>query len=182
MAERTLPHVAVRRMVCNHSRRVAGARPQIIVLHSTEGTNLVGLADLQGLGAFFDDAKNEVSSHVATDAEGNSARFVADEDKAWHCAKYNSAALGIEQVGRAAQTEWDAEQQAETARWLAFWSRLHGIPLHKGAVSGGVVTKPGVIRHSELGSLGGGHADPGSHYPMERVMDLARRFREHQPA
>jgi N-acetyl-anhydromuramyl-L-alanine amidase AmpD len=179
MADRAMPHVRVRRITANRSTR-GGLKPQLIVLHSTEGTNVTGLGDLSGLGSWFAKPAAQVSAHVATDAEGNSARYVADGDKAWHCAGYNSASLGIEQVGRAAQKSWAEAQQRETARWLAYWSRLHGIPLQKGAVANGVVTKPGVVRHSDLGATGGGHSDPGDGYPLSRVLEFARHYRKVQ--
>ena len=176
MAERSLPTVRVRRSTPNQSTR-NGVRPQLIVLHSTEGQNVKGLGDLVGLGGWFANPKAQVSAHVATDAEGNSARYVGDDAKAWHCARYNSLSLGIEQVGRAAQTDWDPEQQRETARWIAYWSRKHGIPIQKGEVANGSVSRPGVLRHSELGALGGGHSDPGDHYPLREVLEFARHYR-----
>jgi hypothetical protein len=53
---------------------------------------------------------------------------------------------------------------------------MYNIPIRKGAVSGGSVTKAGVVRHSELGGLGGGHSDPGP-YDMDAMMNLARFYR-----
>ena len=176
MAERAMPKVRVRRLVPNKSSR-NGVRPSIIVVHSTEGTNVVGLADLVGLGGWFANPDSEASSHVATDAEGNSARYVRDEDKAWHCARYNSAALGIEQVGKAAQTSWSEAQQRETARWIAYWSLKFGVPIQKGKIANGKVLTPGTCRHSDLGALGGNHSDPGRHYPLREVLELAREIR-----
>jgi hypothetical protein len=93
-----------------------GAFPRLIVLHSTEGANLKGIVDLKGLGDWFDNPAAQASSHVATDAEGNSARFVDDSVKAWSCEFYNSMSLNIEQVGRAAQTSWPDAQIQETAQ------------------------------------------------------------------
>ena len=175
--ERAIPKVRVRKLVRNKSQRQGGARPTLIVLHSTEGNNVTGLADLQGLGSWFDNPNSQVSAHVATDAEGNSARYVRDEDKAWQCAAYNSASLGIEQVGKAAQTSWAEAQQRETARWIAYWSLKFGIPSQKGAVDDGRVVKPGICRHSELGAKGGGHSDPGAGYPLADVLEFARHYR-----
>jgi N-acetylmuramoyl-L-alanine amidase-like protein len=172
-----MPKVRVRRLVGNKSSR-KGTRPMLIVVHSTEGVNVTGLADLRGLGGWFDNPESQVSSHVATDAEGNSARYVRDEDKAWHCLNYNRVSLGIEQVGKAKQTSWSEAEQRETARWIAYWSLKFGIPIHRGKVDGGRVTRSGVIRHSELGQLGGGHSDPGSHFPLSDVLDFARHYRE----
>ena len=179
MADRPLPHVRVRRLSTNKSSR-NGAAPKLIVVHSTEGTNQQGLADLVALGSFFANPAAQVSSHVATDDEGNSARFVRDQDKAFHCKAFNSVSLGIEQVGRAAQASWTEAQQRESARWLAYWSRKHGIPLQKGKVVNGSVVRPGVIRHSELGAPGGAHSDPGRNYPLADVIQLARHYRRMQ--
>jgi hypothetical protein len=170
------PNVKVRRLVRNKSSR-NGARPQLIVLHSTEGSNVKGLGDLVGLGGFFDRPAVQASSHVATDAEGNSARYVRDSDKAWTQAHYNPVSLSIEQVGAAAQKSWSLAQRQETARWIAYWSKKHGIPIRKAIVSNGRVVRSGVIRHSELGSLGGNHHDPGRGFDLHYVLERARKYR-----
>lgn len=177
-AGRKYPNVRVRRNVVCQSDRTSGIR--LIVLHDTEGANLPGIRDLEGLGAYFDRSATQASSHVANDAEGNSARYVPDSRKAWHCAAFNSASLGVEQIGFASQTHWPEAQLRETARWIAYWSRKHGIPIQKGAVSGSAVTRSGVLRHSDLGAAGGGHHDPGPAYPLTHVLNLALKFRERQ--
>lgn len=179
MGLRLRPRIVVRTASPNRSKRSADI--SLIVLHSTEGKNYPkSTADLKGLGAWFSNPAAQVSCHVATDGDGQSARYVADEDKAWHCAGYNSASLGIEQVGFAAdsRTAWLARrpQLRETARWIASWSRTHKIPIRKGAVSNGVVTRSGVLRHSDLGPMGGGHHDPGSGYPFGLVLLTARYY------
>lgn len=170
------PHVDVRRIVCNKSSR-NGTNIALIVVHSTESANRTGVVDLQAIGEWFDNPRSQASSHVCIDSEGHSARFVADRDKAWHCAGFNSVSLGIEQVGRASQTSWTVTEQREAARWIARWSKLHGIPLQKGRVSGAGVIRPGVVRHSELGAVGGGHHDPGHDYPLHDVLEMARAYR-----
>lgn len=173
--ERVEPHDVVTKIVRNQSSRHGGI-PRLIVLHDTEGANIKGIRDLQGLAEWFDNPAAQASSHVATDAEGNSARFVADSAKAWHCKDYNSASLGIEQVGFARQNDWPEAQLRETARWIARWSEIHRIPIRRGKVSGGVVTQSGVLRHSDLGISGGGHHDPGANYPLTGVLELACYF------
>jgi N-acetyl-anhydromuramyl-L-alanine amidase AmpD len=175
-ADRTLPIVRVRRPSPNKSSR-NGAAPRLIVVHSSEGSNVAGLADLASLGSWFAERSTQASSHVATDGEGNSARYVSDEDKAWHCMQFNSVSLGIEQIGRASQTSWPAPQLHETARWIAYWSRKHGIPIQHGDVGGGSVARAGIVRHSDLGVLGGRHSDPGRSYPLAEVLALAQRYR-----
>lgn len=176
MSERLKPKVRVRRISPNRSARSL-SQVKLIVVHSTEGGNVPGLGDLVGLGGWFANRGAQVSSHVATDAEGNSARYVADRDKAWHCGGFNSVSLGIEQVGRAAQLSWPVEQEKETARWIAYWSKLHGIPIQKGAVRGGSVVKSGIVRHSDLGAAGGNHHDPGRGYDLHDVLEHARGYR-----
>lgn len=172
---RSTPHVRVRRDSPNKSsRRGAGIRG--IVLHSTEGANRPGLGDLVDLGGWFANPSAQVSAHIAVDAEGNSARYVRDADKAWHCAGYNSLTIGIEQVGFAAQSGWPQSQLQEVARWIAYLSRQHRIPIQRGAAAGGAITRAGVLTHAQLGALGGGHNDPGTAYPLDKVLRLARRY------
>jgi N-acetyl-anhydromuramyl-L-alanine amidase AmpD len=173
MSDRIYPAVHVRRWSPNKSTRTTGIR--LIVLHSTEGNNVPGDGDLIGLGGWFANPAAQVSSHVATDADGHSARYVRDRDKAWHCAAYNSPALGIEQVGRAAQTSWSDAQLRETARWIAVWSRYYSIPITHS-------TTAGVCTHSDLGAAGGGHHDPGTDYPLDKVLKYAADYRKKQIA
>ena len=170
--------------VANQSDRTAD--PRIIVLHTTQGHNRPGLSDLQGLASYFDNPANQVSSHVANDAEGHDARFVPDHRKAWTCAAYNSLSLNIEQIGfarpgtpagRRAWFDEAAHQLANTARWIAYWSRYHGIPIRRAVTIAGGVQRSGVASHSQLGSAGGGHSNPGSSYPMNYVLWLARYFK-----
>lgn len=179
--ERLGPHVVVRHYSPCQSER-AGVPLDLIVLHDTEGANIPGsIADLSGLGDFFGNLSTQASAHVATDSDGNSARYVSDRRKAWHCMAYNSASLGIEQLGFASQSRatWlkNWRQLRETARWIAYWSHRYGIPIRRGAVSNGTVTRAGVLRHMDLGAVGGGHSDPGANYPFNRVLWLARAYK-----
>jgi hypothetical protein len=176
--DRFIPHVDYRQLVRNKSSR-AGAKPVLIVVHATQSAELTGLGDLKGVGSWFDNPAAQASSHVCTDGEGHSARFVRDEDKAWHVASYNRVSLGIEQIGFAEFQRWQEAELRETARWIARWSVLHGIPIQKGKVSQTEirVLRPGVVRHSDLGALGGGHFDPGRPYPLHDVLDMAREYR-----
>lgn len=172
------PDAQIRRNVaCQSSRH--GSKPVLIVIHDTEGGNIPhSIRDLAGLGDFFNRIGTQASSHVATDADGFSARYVDDDAKAWHCAFFNSVSLGIEQIGFATQKAWPKAQIEETARWVALWSARHGIPIRKGAVTkDGRVTRSGVVRHSELGNLGGGHHDPGPGYPMADMLAVARKIK-----
>lgn len=181
MAERIFPAVVVRRDVaCQSSRN--GVKPTAIVIHSTESSNRPGSGDLAAIANFFDNPSTQASSHVCVDADGHSARMVDDQRKAWHAAAFNSLTLGIEQIGRAAQSLWAGPEVRETARWVAYWSRHHGIPIRIGAVSDGKITKSGVVTHKMLGQAGGGHWDPGPGYPLRRMLVLARHYKKRQDA
>jgi hypothetical protein len=174
---RTEPNVVIRENVCNQSAR-GGADLRLIVVHSTESLNVPDSArDLRGIANWFDDPSSQASSHVVTDADGQSARLVPDDRKAWTQAFYNPWCLSIEQIGRAAAGHWADAEVEESARWIAMWNERHGIPIRKGAVTrDGRITRSGVIRHSELGSLGGGHADPGADFPLAECLRIARRI------
>lgn len=170
----------VKHNVQNQSSR-GGKRPSIIVLHTTEGHNRPGVGDLRGLAEFFDRADVEASSHIANDAEGHDARMVPDDQKAWTQASYNASALSIEQIGFAAtkKAEWfrhAPKQLANTAKWIAYWSNKHDIPIRRGVGVAGLVARTGVVSHRQLGIAGGGHVDPGTGYPFRYVLQLARYF------
>jgi N-acetylmuramoyl-L-alanine amidase-like protein len=162
------PQPEITASVCNQSSR-GGLKPRIIVLHTTEGHNRPGLTDLDGLVRFFDSPSSQASSHVANDAEGNDARMVPDDAKAWTQAAFNAVALSIEQIGFAAQTTWPEAQLRNTASWVAHWSQRWDIPLVRS-------TTLGVCQHVDLGASGGGHHDCGSDYPFDRVVALAREL------
>lgn len=177
--ERIHPNVVVRHRSPNQSVRSPGGI-QLLVIHTTEGHNIEGKADLEGLGGWFGNPAAEVSAHVCTDADGNSGRYVADTAKAWHVGYFNSISLGCEQMGSASEgfTEWRKREKQldETARWLARWSYKYGVPLRKGHVSGKTVVRTGVVEHAWLGADGGGHVDPGA-YPVMYVIRRARIFK-----
>ena len=170
------PRVKVRIPTSNKSSR-EGASPTLIVLHATVSHNRKGLSDLQAIGHYFQ-GPVDASSHVCVDNEAYSARYVGDGEKAWHCAAYNRMSLGIEQILPADGTEITNAMYRETARWIAYWSKKHGIPIRPAVVSGGRVLRSGVIFHSQLGSLGGGHSDPGRNYSMNKVLNAARYYRK----
>lgn len=172
------PHLDYSQLSQHQSQR-ASWPPRLIVIHATEGHNRPGVEDLKSLGGWFSNPDSRVSCHIATDAEGYSARYVQDDRKAWHCMNYNGQSLGIEQVGFTAQNEWPAAQLKETAKWVAYWSIQYGIPIRKARVLNGVVLLSGVARHSDLGNAGGNHGDPGKGYDMKRMFRYARWYKKH---
>ena len=177
------PNVVVRQNVCNQSSR-HGETPTLIVLHDTEGGNVPkSNRDLQSLAAWFDNPSAQASAHVGVDRDGNSARYVDDDMKAWACTNYNAVTLNIEQIGFATD-DWKSKsvdkQLEETARWVAWWSLKHNIPLKH-------ITRPklgsrGVTQHRALGAYGGGHKDVNEDYPIAEVLRRAKEHRDHLEA
>jgi N-acetyl-anhydromuramyl-L-alanine amidase AmpD len=169
------PKVVLTRFSPNRSGRTSDITS--IVIHSTESDNVESSSsDLAGVANWFANPSAQVSAHVIVDADGESARCVADADKAWHCVAFNSATLGVENIGHAAQSTWAEAEVKEAARWCARWHKLHGIPLERGVVSGSAITKPGILTHEQLGTAGGGHHDPGSSYPIGRLIEFAKEL------
>lgn len=176
------PNVKVRRISPNQSDRSGpGLAPSLIVIHSTESHDVPkSAADLEAVANWFANPAAQASSHVIVDADGNSARCVGDTKKAWTCVNFNSVSLNIEQIGFASfgrlmwRSRW--REVRESARWIARWSKRHGIPIRSAQVSGASVIRSGVTTHAALGVEGGGHHDPGP-YPMRRLLILARLYR-----
>lgn len=156
-----------------------GSQIQLIVVHTTQGLNIKGIQDLQTLGNWWDvsyGTPRASSSTVGVDNEGFSARYVRDAEKAWTQAYYNPWSLSIENVGFAEQSVWTDEQVKENARWIAYWCHHHDLRCYKGVVTkDGVIKKSGVVRHKDLGNLGGGHNDPGT-FPLAECLEMARAY------
>jgi hypothetical protein len=185
--QRLEPKPELTRLVVNHSSR-GGVKPGLITIHTTEGSNHPGITDLAGLGDLFDRPSAEASSTIANDREGNDARFVRDEDKAWTQASDNPFCLSVEQVGFAdtSRADWYhlcSHQLYNTARWIAYWSEKWDIPIRRGAAPAGRLLRTGVASHKQLGISGGGHWDPGPGYPMAYVLTLAKyiKLKEKHP-
>ena len=158
--------------VGNQSSR-NGTAVKLIVLHTTESHDRPGLGDIQAIIGWFDNPRSQASSHVVNDKEGNDARLVADERKAWTCASYNPQSLNLEQIAwaRYSRTEWLTKRHAQlrnTAEWIAYWSKAHAIPLMHSTVHG-------VCQHRDV-SGPGGHTDCGQEYPFDYVLALAREI------
>lgn len=159
---------------CHSSR--GGVRPRIAVLHITVSHNTAGLKDIDSILTFFSHLSTQASSHIVNDAEGHDARCVRDADKAWTQAAYNPQALSIEQIeysDKRSREDWlryNMPQLENTAKWLAHWNKLYGIPLVHS-------TTHGVCQHMDLGAAGGGHSDCGPGYPLDVVLNKAREYR-----
>lgn len=174
------PKVEFRKNVVNQSDRTDAIK--LLVIHTAEYPNKEGIDDLKWIADFFDQTSTQASSTIATDGQGNTVRLMSDSAKPWTQASYNSQSLSVENIGYASTTkeEWFKKyhaQLAENARWIAYWSVKHDIPIRRAWTRLGGVQRTGVATHKQLGSHGGGHGDPGSGYPIRYVMKLARYYK-----
>lgn len=177
MSTRRYPQVMLTMLSPFKSSR-GGQKVRLVVLHATASHNKKGLADLKAIGAWFQNPVAGVSAHVCVDNEGNSARYVKDGDKAWHCAGYNGVSIGIEQILPGDGSEITEHMYRETARWVAYYNKTCGVPIRRGRVLRGRVLRSGVVTHKQLGSTGGAHNDPGPRYSVRHVLRHAKHYRK----
>lgn len=170
--------------VVNRSSR-RGAPIQAIAVHSTESQDLKGTTDdLRSVRSWFNNPASDASSHIGIDGQGNTELWVPSTEKAWTILQLNDRTLNIEFIGRSAQTskDWEDEQIKQGARWVAYWAIRFDLPIQKGVVRNvngyPVISKKGVIRHSDLTHAGfGDHEDPGANFPMRKLLDQAQWYR-----
>lgn len=157
-------------------------RPKIIVLHVTEGPDSQTLQNLKnGLMRRSDWAdrvgipNRGVSVHVGIDKQGNSARYVNDENQAHHCGYRSENSLGIEHVGQidARVSTYSDDQINKSAEWVAYWSTKWNIPLVKS-------TTNGVCGHHDLGVRGGGGTNCPGQLPIDRIITKAKQIKNGQ--
>ena len=162
----------------NKSSRSASGR-RLLVIHTTEGfTGPNGMYDC----AIYFQGPCGASSHAIADNfhPGHICEGVTPDYSSWTQCNYNAATwASIEQCGYAAWTrsQWLNEKMPlleNTAAWLAEESARSGIPLTDLSSSAAQGSGTGVCYHSELGSAGCGHSDPGSGYPLDVVLEMAR--------
>lgn len=77
----------------NFDRRAG--RPEFIVIHITDG----GPSFSRCVTRFRDD-ETRMSPHFVVGREGEIAQLVDTNDRAWHCAGWNTQSVGIEHVAR----------------------------------------------------------------------------------
>jgi hypothetical protein len=149
----------VTRLVQNYSSR-RGVRPRLFVLHYTVSANRPGWDDVNAIVSLFDRVSFQASSNYVIDSEGHCAYIVRESDKAWTQAAANPVAVSVEVVAMGSEPVYAAPPgMAKIALVAHDAMKRWGIPLQLGAVSGCVVTRPGLVDHRMLGACGGGHHD-----------------------
>ena len=149
MSQVTLPPL-VERHSPNYSSR-HGAKVDLLVWHETAGAYAGSVSWLCNPAA-------QASAHAVLREDGGElTQLVALDEKAWHAAAYNPRSVGIEHAN-VTPKGYATEQQLRVSARLFGWLCLHlAIPPRWAKGGAG----PGVCRHSDLGSLGGGHTQCG---------------------
>jgi len=127
---------------------------RLVVVHDPEG-------NYEGTVAFIGRRTAQVSYHVLGDFEFKRVtQFVPWGEKAWSCAAFNSYSDNISIAGFKGNS-WSYAALNRLARAVAFRLNKRGLPAT--FISAPVAFPPpkGFTFHSELGSKGGGHTDPG---------------------
>lgn len=176
LVRRTLRKPSVQ-AVC-HATPHGSMSPVRVVLHDTESHDTAGISDVRGIYSFWQSQGLGYGAHLVIDRDGNTA--MADcgfGTELWHVGNYNGGSIGIEQIGfasnkRAAWLHQNEQQIIKVARWIAWFHRAYGIPVEHSI-------EHGVCTHADVGHAGidtSGHTDPGTGYPLDTVLWLARRY------
>jgi hypothetical protein len=149
--------------------------PKRAIIHDTESHGSKGIRDLQGICHYWAHDTPGYGAQIIVNQYGKSA-LCADPTKiCWHVENRNTGSVGIEMVGFASYLPqlWFLHQRQmhKTARWLAWLNKDHGIPLR-------FDIEHGVSRHADQSRhFGGSHWDPGSGYPLNALLRLAKTYR-----
>jgi hypothetical protein len=154
-----------------------GGSKRLLVIHTMEG--------FTGPNGAYDCAKYfqgnvGASSHVCIDNNrGKIWEGVARTNSAWTQCNYNSASVSCEQSGYASWSRdyWlsnRSNQLHNIADWIAEESAKLGIPIVKLSASQAQGSGRGICYHSDLGSAGCGHSDPGANWPLDKVLEWAK--------
>ena len=160
-----------------------------IVIHETISHDREGLSDITSIANYL--GNKDYGVHLIVDQEGKSGYSKYERAIYYHVKGANKESIGIEKIsyipalniGRWKRLKiWLGRERQlhKTARWCAYYSKKHGIPLvySKGKASG-------IMSHWDVTQsqhIAGGHWDAhpkhrGGHYPMKRLIKLARLYR-----
>jgi N-acetylmuramoyl-L-alanine amidase len=158
----------------NHS---GGGDKDKLVIHTMEG--FTGPNGAYDCAKYFQSDCGASSQVCIDNNRGKIWECVARYNGAWTQCNYNSVSISCEQSGYASwsRSYWldNRENQLRNiADWLAEESRATGIPLVHLSSSSAQGSGRGVCYHSELGSTGCGHSDPGSGFPLDVVLEWAK--------
>jgi hypothetical protein len=169
--------MALRRIWTPTGNYNGGGAKRLLVIHTMEG--FTGPNGAYDCATYFQGNVGS-SSHVCIDNNrGTIWEGVSRPNASWTQCNYNGAAVSCEQSGYASwsRSYWLGNRDAQLrniADWLAEESAHFGIPLTDLSASAAQGGGRGVCYHSELGSAGCGHSDPGAGFPLDVVLEWAR--------
>ena len=135
-----------------------GRKPDLIILHTTEGAFDGALSWLRRQGG-------DSSTHYLVSADGKRvAQLVKEQDTAWTAGNwtYNQRAVNIEQEGYAARGGFSDGLYQTVGQLVGEIAKRWGIPLDRSHIIG----------HMDVPNQD--HTDPGPHYDFERVIRIAK--------
>lgn len=147
--------------------------PNFSSRHGERVTHLVWHSTIGGYAGAVDWLCNpaaQASAHLVVDEHGrNATQLVRLADKAWHCATDNPWTVGVEHASLV-QGFHSTDQLLQSARLFGWLCKHFDIP----AVHG--VGRPrGIVRHRDLGVLGGSHHDgPSDHVWFDEFLPAVR--------
>jgi hypothetical protein len=151
----------------------------VAAFHTTEGA-----MKIRDLGAWFQNPSAQCSSHHGADnyERGVFGAYVYENHKAWTQAGANPWTLSIELCAYASwsRSTWLNSKGVlvdNAAEWLNYICDKYHIPFtllsNSQAQSGSV---KGVCQHVNFGSMGSGHHDCGDGFPIDVVLDKAKKW------
>ena len=156
-----------------------GGTKRLIVIHSMEGfTGPNGALDC----ARYFQGNVGASSQVCIDNNrGTIWEGVTRYNGSWTQCNFNSVSDSCEQSGYASWSRdyWlnnRGPQLQNVAEWCAEEAKALGIPIVDLTSSQAQGGSWGICYHSDLGSTGCGHGDPGAGWPFDVVLQWAREF------
>lgn len=148
----------------------------VIAFHTTEGAMTI-----ESLGSWFANPSAGCSSHHGADntSAGLLGAYVYENHKAWTQGNANNYCLSLEMCAYASwsTSTWMGKNVLlnNAADWLRYMCDKYKIPYTKlsnsQAQSG---TVKGICQHVNFGSMGSGHHDCGSGFPMDEVIKRAK--------
>jgi hypothetical protein len=148
----------------------------VLAFHTTEGAMTI-----ESLGNWFAQSSAGCSSHHGADnsSAGLLGAYVYENHKAWTQGNANNYCLSIELCAYASwsRSTWMGKNVllSNAADWLRYMVDKYKIPwtvLSNSQAQSGTVK--GICQHVNFGSMGSGHHDCGSGFPLDEVIKRAK--------
>lgn len=154
------------------------------VIHSTEsGDTVNSFTEADGVVNYWKNQAEHDGAHLLIDAEGNTAFIAPFSQSTYAVCSHNTGSVHIELVGRAAfTTAWWLSpsrvlQLTRCARWLAYLNLAEGIPLSHTVDKGVAMHRDFTNYYHLTGNCA--HYDPGSAFPFDKLLSMARWYRKY---